>query len=69
MSRKTAVRILDDLLAVDSDAEPNRETWIADVTESAPSRPMGSEESPLEKEFYVAFIERLRAMGATVKET
>ncbi|MBR7193518.1 DEAD/DEAH box helicase [Gordonia sp. SCSIO 19800] len=69
VSRKTAARVLDDLLAVDGDAEPNRETWFADVTESAPSRPIGSEESPLEKEFYVAFIERLRAMGATVNET
>ncbi|WP_338836935.1 DEAD/DEAH box helicase [Gordonia polyisoprenivorans] len=69
VSRKTAARILDDLLGVDGDADPDRKKWLSDVTESAPSRPIGSEESPLEKEFYVAFVERLRAMGATVKET
>ncbi|MGC4960933.1 DEAD/DEAH box helicase [Gordonia sp. DT101] len=69
VSRKTAARILDDLLGVDGDAEPQVAAWLAEVTEQAPSRPVGSEESPLEKEFYVAFVERLRAMGATVKET
>ena len=69
VSRKTAARILDDLLGVDGDADPTSDTWLADVTEAAPARQTGSEESPLEKEFYVVFVERLRAMGATVKET
>ena len=69
VSRKTAARILDGLLGVGSDAEPDREAWLADITESASRRREGSEESPLEKEFYVAFVGRLRAMGATVRET
>lgn len=69
VSRTTAVRVLEHLLGVDGDAEPNEQEWLAAVTEEAPRKPDGSEESPLEKEFYVAFVERLRTMGATVKET
>ncbi len=69
LSRTTALRVLDDLLGVDGDAEPDRDSWLGAVTEEAPAAPVGSEESPLEKEFYVAFVARLRAMGATVKET
>ncbi|MFD1811782.1 DEAD/DEAH box helicase [Rhodococcus gannanensis] len=69
VSRKTAARVLDHLLGVDGDAEPDRDWWLDEVTEDAPIGPIGGDESPLEKEFYVAFVERLRAMGATVKET
>jgi ATP-dependent helicase YprA (DUF1998 family) len=68
VSRTTALRILDQLLVVDN-AEPNRETWLADVPETMPAKSVGSDESPLEKEFYVAVVARLRAMGATIKET
>ncbi|GAA4674545.1 DEAD/DEAH box helicase [Gordonia humi] len=69
VSRTTAARVLDQLLGVESDAEPDRNWWLKVVTEDAPRSPVGGEESPLEKEFYVAFVERLRTMGATVKET
>ncbi|MFZ2238040.1 MAG: DEAD/DEAH box helicase [Gordonia amarae] len=69
VSRLTAHRILDQLLGVDTDSEPDRDTWLTAVTDEAPPPPVGSEESPLEKEFYVAFVERLRTMGATIKET
>ncbi|MBY3794510.1 DEAD/DEAH box helicase [Rhodococcus fascians] len=69
VSRMTALRVLNDLLAVDGDSEPNREEWITAVTEGARGKPAVSDESPLEKEFYVAFIERLHTMGATVRET
>ncbi|WP_435277918.1 DEAD/DEAH box helicase [Rhodococcus yananensis] len=69
VSRTTAVRVLDQLLGVDGDADPDVDAWLRAVTEEAPRTPIGSEESPLEKEFYVAFVERLRSMGATVKET
>lgn len=69
VSRKTALRVLDQFLGVDGDADPNLDEWLSAVTEEASRTPVGSEESPLEKEFYVAFVERLRTMGATVKET
>ncbi|WP_137726483.1 DEAD/DEAH box helicase [Prescottella subtropica] len=68
VSRKTALRVLDQLLGVDGD-EPALEAWLGKVTEGKRRKRTGSEESPLEKEFYVAFVERLRTMGATVKET
>ncbi|MGA4692584.1 DEAD/DEAH box helicase [Rhodococcus sp. AB351] len=69
VSRKVAVRVLDQILGVDGDAEPDRQAWLDAVTEEAPAKPIGSEESPLEKEFYAAFVERLRSIGATVKES
>lgn len=69
VARKTAARILDDLLGADGDADPNREWWLDSVSEDREAQPVPSDESPLEKEFYVAFVARLRAMGATVKET
>ncbi len=69
VSRKVAVRVLEQILGVDNDAEPDQQAWLAAVTEEAPSQPVGSEESPLEKEFYAAFVERLRSIGATVKES
>ena len=69
VSRKTAVRVLDHLLGVDGDAEPDRDWWLKAVTEGTQGKPDITPESPLEKEFYVAFVARLRAMGATVKET
>lgn len=69
VSRKTAARVLDHLLGVDGDAEPDRDWWLRAVAEGTAGKPDIAPESPLEKEFYVAFVERLRAMGATVKET
>ncbi|SUE13269.1 dead/deah box helicase [Rhodococcus gordoniae] len=69
VSRKVALRVLEQILGVDNDAEPDRQAWLDAVTEEAPSQPVGSEESPLEKEFYAAFVERLRSIGATVKES
>ncbi|QCB52930.1 DEAD/DEAH box helicase [Rhodococcus sp. PAMC28707] len=69
VSRMTALRVLNDLLDVDDDVEPNRDEWVKSVREGPRGKPIGGDESPLEKEFYVAFVERLRTMGATVKET
>ncbi|MFE9579953.1 DEAD/DEAH box helicase [Nocardia sp. NPDC006044] len=67
-SRKTAAAVLDKLLGTNSAAEPVWATWKSSLTSEAPLKPLGSEESPLEREFYMAFIDRLRAAGATVKE-
>ncbi|WP_062393382.1 DEAD/DEAH box helicase [Gordonia phthalatica] len=69
VSRQTALRVLDQLLGVDDGAEPDAARWLDAVTAEAPAARVGSEESPLEKEFYVAFVDRLRTMGATVKES
>ncbi|MGH3893773.1 MAG: DEAD/DEAH box helicase [Rhodococcus qingshengii] len=68
VSRKTAVKVLDLLLGTSDGSVPALEPWLAAVTEEAPAERVGSEESHLEKEFYVAFVERLRAMGASVRE-
>ncbi|MFC6013014.1 DEAD/DEAH box helicase [Nocardia lasii] len=67
VSRITAAKVLDDLLAC-QDGEPNPTAWLDSITEETPAKPIGSEESPLEREFYRAFTERLTAMGATVTE-
>ncbi|MFI6756076.1 DEAD/DEAH box helicase [Rhodococcus coprophilus] len=69
VSRKVAVRVLEQILGVDGDAEPDPQAWLAAITEQAPRKRIGSEESPLEKEFYAAFVERLHSIGATVKES
>lgn len=67
VSRITAAKVLDDLLAC-KDGEPNPASWLDSITEETPAKPIGSEESPLERDFYRAFIERLATMGATVTE-
>ncbi|GAB4587647.1 helicase-related protein [Nocardia sp. IFM 10818] len=67
VSRQTAAKVLDVLLD-SKDIEPVWERWAEFITEEEPAKKVGSEESPLEREFYVEFIKRLRAMGATVKE-
>ncbi|MGW5571473.1 DEAD/DEAH box helicase [Nocardia thailandica] len=67
VSRVTAAKILDDLLGC-QEGEPEREAWLASITEETPAKPNGSAESPLEKEFYRAFTERLTTMGATIIE-
>ncbi|MBM7245183.1 DEAD/DEAH box helicase [Rhodococcus fascians] len=69
VSRVTALRVLNDLLDVDDDTEPNREEWVKSVREGPRGKPIGGGESPLEKEFYVAFVKRLCTIGATVRET
>ncbi|MFD3593185.1 DEAD/DEAH box helicase [Nocardia sp. NPDC058640] len=66
VSRITAAKVLDDLLAC-REAEPNAESWLASVTEETPAK-SSSAESPLEKEFYRVFTERLTTMGATIIE-
>ncbi|MGW5454753.1 DEAD/DEAH box helicase [Nocardia sp. NPDC003979] len=66
VSRITAAKVLDDLLAC-RDGEPDAKSWLDSVTEETPV-PKGSAESPLEREFYRAFTERLTTMGATVTE-
>ncbi|EOM75737.1 DEAD/DEAH box helicase [Rhodococcus rhodnii] len=68
VSRKAALRVLDQILGVVDDAEPDDTAWLDAVTDGVSVPPVGSEESPLEKEFYVAFVDRLRARGASIKE-
>lgn len=36
VSRKVAVRVLEQILGVDNDAEPDQQAWLAAVTEEAP---------------------------------
>ncbi|WP_411815557.1 DEAD/DEAH box helicase [Gordonia sp. SND2] len=69
VSRTTALRVLDQLLGVDGETAPDADSWLKAVTAESPGTRTGSDESPLEHEFYVAFVERLRTMGATVKES
>lgn len=69
VSRQSAARVLDDLLGVDKDTEPEWEDWKKILTSAQPARRVASEESALEGRFYAAFIERLKIMGATVRET
>lgn len=68
VSRKTAAKLLDQLLDVGDDAQPQWDSWQARIVHATPTKSVGSEESPLEKEFYAAFIERWRSKGATVRE-
>ncbi|WP_063065069.1 DEAD/DEAH box helicase [Nocardia violaceofusca] len=69
VSRKTAARILDELLGVEQESEPVWSDWENVLTTQQPRRRVESDESALEGRFYVAFLERLRNMGATIKET
>ena len=69
VSRQSAARVLDDLLGVDKDSEPEWADWENIITSAQPARRVVSEESALEGQFYKAFIERLKVMGATVRET
>ncbi|MGW4535411.1 DEAD/DEAH box helicase [Nocardia sp. NPDC004340] len=68
VARKTALHVLDTLLGVRGDTEPDLEVWLRSITREEPGKKAVSPESPLEREFYVEFVKRLRAMGATVKE-
>lgn len=68
VSRTTAATILDDLLGATNGAEPAWEPWGATLTEESPAKPPESEESPLERQFYRAFLDRLKTMGAAIKE-
>ncbi|MBF6455553.1 DEAD/DEAH box helicase [Nocardia cyriacigeorgica] len=68
VSRRTAAKILDAILGA-AEGEPAWEPWAASLVESKKKERQGSKESPLEREFYVAFLNRLRTLGATIKET
>ena len=68
VSRLTALKLLDDILDVGSHATPDLEDWTAEVTEKAPPPTPLSDESFLERDFYSAFIARLKLMGAAVVE-
>lgn len=68
VSRLTALKLLDDILDVGSHATPDLEDWTAEVTETAPPPTPVSDESFLERDFYCAFIARLKLMGAAVVE-
>ncbi|WP_280204952.1 DEAD/DEAH box helicase [Nocardia farcinica] len=68
VSRKTAVKILDSILDA-RDREPSWPEWSHSIEEEAPAKPPVSKESPLERRFYQAFLDRLRTLGATIKET
>ncbi|MFC3965797.1 DEAD/DEAH box helicase [Nocardia jiangsuensis] len=68
VSRRTAAKILDRILDAEG-AEPSWPAWSASIVEESPAKAVGSRESPLERRFYRAFLERLRLLGATIKET
>ena len=68
VSRLTALKLLDEILDVGSHATPDLADWTSDVTEKAPPPTPISDESFLERDFYSAFIARLKLMGATVIE-
>jgi hypothetical protein len=68
VSRLTALKLLDEILDVGSHAKPDLAEWTSDVTEKAPPPTSISDESFLERDFYSAFIARLKLMGATVVE-
>ncbi|MBO0852763.1 MAG: DEAD/DEAH box helicase [Nocardia sp.] len=69
VSRKSAARVLDELLGVEKDDQPVWSDWENVLTIAQPLRRVESEESALEGQFYMAFIGRLKNMGATIKET
>lgn len=68
VSRLTALELLDEILDVGSHAAPNLDDWMSEVTEKAPPPTPVSDESFLERDFYSAFIARLKLIGATVVE-
>ncbi|MDF2467662.1 MAG: box helicase [Rhodococcus erythropolis] len=68
VSRLTALNLLDDILDISPRAIPDLEDWTAEVTETAPPPTALSDESFLERDFYSAFIARLKLMGAAVIE-
>ncbi|TSE01841.1 DEAD/DEAH box helicase [Skermania sp. ID1734] len=68
VSRRTAGKALDTLLGVKPDAEPTPGIWLGRVIENVVAKPQIDPESMLEKEFYQAFVARLKAMGASVTE-
>ncbi|WP_063127655.1 DEAD/DEAH box helicase [Nocardia fusca] len=68
VSRRTAAKILDSILGAE-EATLIWERWSQSIVEQTPAKPAVSNESPLEREFYLAFLERLRTLGATIKET
>ncbi|MGO4442195.1 DEAD/DEAH box helicase [Mycobacterium sp. 2YAF39] len=68
VSRLTALKLLDDILDVGSHATPDLADWTVEVTETAPPPTPLSDESFLERDFYSAFIARLKFMGAAVVE-
>ncbi len=68
VSRKIAMKLLETILDAKPGAAASWEHWSASITEQTPDNPPGSGESPLEREFYVEFLNRLRTMGATIQE-
>lgn len=68
VSRRTAAKILDSILGAE-ESEPVWESWRDSIVEQTPAKPAVSDESPLEREFYIEFLNRLRTLGATIKET
>lgn len=68
VSRKTAAKILDAILDAE-DSEPSWTRWQQSIVEQAPGTGAVSKESPLERRFYQAFLDRLRTLGATIKQT
>lgn len=66
VSRRTAAKILDSILG---GADTAWGTWEQSIVDETPAKRVVSEETPLEREFYVAFLNRLRTLGATIKET
>ncbi|MGW4364331.1 DEAD/DEAH box helicase [Nocardia takedensis] len=68
VSRTTALTILDDLLGITAAGDTTWEQWSTGLGTESPAKKPGSEESPLERRFYKAFIDRLKTLGANVTE-
>ncbi|GAA2489571.1 DEAD/DEAH box helicase [Nocardia seriolae] len=68
VSRVTALKVLDTLLIPPGGTEPDLKNWEAAIAAEEPAKKQGSDESALEAKFYAAFLDRLRATGAAIKE-
>ncbi|MGF6882332.1 ATP-dependent helicase YprA (DUF1998 family) [Nocardia sp. GAS34] len=68
VSRKTAAKILDQILDAKPGTAASWERWSASIVEEAPAKKVGSAESPLERDFYATFLDRLGTLGATIEE-
>lgn len=69
VSRETALTVLNDILGLKNGAraKPDFDDWH--ITDDPPPPSPSSDESFLEKDFYAAFIARLKGMGAAIVET
>ncbi|WP_024794787.1 DEAD/DEAH box helicase [Tomitella biformata] len=68
VSRRSALTYLNEILDAGEHSAPSFDEWMDSITEEAPPATPASDESFLEKDFYNAFVDRLRLTGAAVVE-